>query len=114
MIEYEFDKYFDLEKCKKQLRVYHDEDDDDIKDKAEMALSAVSSYLNRDIYPTDAEIPEGDEYSISLKKSIRGAVMLLMTDLYENRVISFDQSANKNPVFALLLDPWMNYAVRAV
>lgn len=113
-MEYNFDDYFTIEKCRKQLRVYHNEDDEEIKEYAEMALSAISSYINRDIYPETGTVPEGDDYSILINKGIRGACFLLLSDLYENRTISLEQSANKNPVFDLLLGPHMNYAVRAV
>ena len=114
MLNYEFDKYFKIEECKKQLRIYHDEDNDEIILKAETALVGVSNYINRNIYPTDAEIPPGDEYSISFNRAIRGATLLLLSDLYENRTINLEQSAQRNSVFDLLLGPWMNYAVRGV
>lgn len=114
MLEYKFADYLDIAECKKQLRVYHDEDNDEIIQKAEIALMAIASFVNRNVYPKDSDIPAGDEYSISFNRSIKGAVLLLTTDLYENRTISLEQSAAKNPVFDLLLGPWINYAVGAV
>ena len=114
MLEYKFADYLDIDECKKQLRIYHDEDNDDITLKAEIALVAISQYVNRNVYPKDDNIPAGDEYSISFNRAIKGATLLLLTDLYENRTISLEQSAAKNPVFDLLLGPWINYAVGAV
>lgn len=114
MLDYEFKKYLNIEDCKAQLRIYHDEDNAEIILKAETALVGVANYINRDIYPTDADIPQGDDYAISFNRAIRGATLLLLTDLYENRTINLEQSAQKNSVFDLLLGPWMNHAVRGL
>lgn len=115
MLEYNFDDYLKIEECKKQLRVSFGADDDDIKSKAEIALSAVAQYLNRNVYPITADIPADDtEYGIKFNKSIKGGVLLFMTDLYLNRSVSLEGSISQNGAFKLLLDPFRNLAVRMV
>lgn len=112
MLEYNFDDYLKIEECKRQLRVSFGADDEDIKDKAEIALSAVAQYLNRNVYPITATIPEDDsEYGIKFNKSIKGGVLLFMTDLYLNRSVSLEGSISNNQAFNLLLDPFRNLAV---
>lgn len=115
MLEYNFDDYLTIEECKKQLRVSFGADDDDIKDKAEIALSAVAQYLNRNVYPTTATIPDTDlETGIKINKSIKGGVLLFMTDLYLNRSVSLEGSVSQNQAFNLLLDPFRNLAIGMV
>lgn len=112
MLAYNFDDYLKLEEVKRQLRVSFNVDDEDIKDKAEIALAAVAQYLNRNIYPITETIPDSDlEYGIHFNKPIKGGVMLFVTDLYYNRTISLEQSVNKNDAFNLLLDPFRNFAI---
>lgn len=112
MLAYNFEDYLKLEEVKRQLRVSFGADDDDIKDKAEIALAAVAGYINRNIYPITAEIPETDiDYGIHFNKAIKGAVMLFTTDLYLNRSVSLEQSVNNNQAFNLLLDPYRNFVI---
>lgn len=115
MLEYNFADYMDLDECKRQLRVTFGADDEDIKLKAEIALSAVAQYLNRNVYPVTATIPADDaEYGIKFNKSIKGGVLLFMTDLYLNRSVSLEGSISQNQAFALLLDPFRNLAIGMV
>ena len=110
-MEYNFDDYFTIDECKRQLYIYHDEDNPAIIDKAEMSIFIVANIINRDIYPAGYKIPEDDKISINFNKAIRAACMLMLTDLFENRVISVEATINTNPIFHMILSPYKNYAI---
>lgn len=108
-MEYTYSDFFKIEELRKQCRVWHDEDDDELIMFCEAAIELASAEINRDIYPTSTTLPEYDEcartWPIHFNKKLRAAILLITSDLYENRESQLAYSVTENRTLKLLLDP---------
>lgn len=90
--------YISVDDLKKHLNVDHSEDDDYIKELAEVAEDAIATYLNRPM--TDMI----DDYG-NVRASVRHATRMLVGTWYANResVAFASPSVMPDGVYALLL-----------
>ena len=89
-----------LAEAKLHLRVDHDDEDVLIQSLIEAACDAVAHHLNKQ--PTDL--------FFSIEPSLRAAALLLVGDLYENRMAQTDRPLSDNKTFQRLLAPYRSYA----
>lgn len=82
-----------LAEAKTHLRVTHDHDDQYIEYLIEAAEGHVQNIL-------------GDDMPDSMPASIRAAVLLLVSDLFEYRARHFDRIYYENGTFDMLLSPF--------
>lgn len=100
-----------LSSIKKQLRIELDDDsqDDELLELTDAAIDMVEQQLNRKLYPDQVAI-DADENATStaliMPASIRRAVLMALTDLYENRGATSYNTLNKNPVFEQLISSY--------
>ena len=132
--EYSALDFFTIEELRSHLRVYHEDEDEEIKMLAEAAIEVAASYTGGDImkkgmtlkeyleennipYQTDSTgvIYFSNKYWIlPFNKRIRSAVLLCTADLYENREANTDYSTYENRAFSLLLNGMRNINIRQV
>ena len=89
-----------LAEAKLHLRVDHDDEDALIQSLIEAACDAVAHHLN--MRPADL--------FFSSEPSLRAAALLLVADLYENRMAQTDRPLTDNKTFQRLLAPYRSYA----
>lgn len=100
-----------LRSIKKQLRIELDDgsQDDELLELIDAAIDMVEQQLNRKLYPDQVAI-EADENALPtaliMPASIRRAVLMALTDLYENRGATSYTTLNENPVFKQLISPY--------
>lgn len=87
-----------LAEAKQHLRVMHNEDDQFIERLIEAAQGHVEHYLSHDM-PEPMPAPIG------------AAILLLVSDLYENRERQQDVKLYRNPTFVMLLKPYQSCEV---
>ncbi len=103
----------DLELARKQLRVFHEDENAEIALYLAAAESIVVEYLDRPVLAADETLPEPedegyDATTMLVTSPIVAAILLVMSDLYENR-----QTPEKDvgeailpPTVRRLLAPW--------
>lgn len=115
-MQYEFDKYFNIEEVRKQCKVWHELDDTELEAFALAALEMVSAEINRPIYPADSVVPCYDDkkqiWPIGFNARIRAACLLIISDLYENREANLSYSTTENRTLKMLLDPMRFISIR--
>ena len=127
-------EYFNIEELRKHLKVYHEEDDDEIMSFCGAGLELAASYINGVILKKgQTEKQWLDENSVKYKLDIDGnpiysnkywlvkwnyriksAVLLCTSDLYENREANTDYETYENRAFGKLLDGMRNIDIRQV
>lgn len=132
--EYSALDFFTIEELRNHLRVYHEDDDEEIKMLAEAAIEVAAGYVGGDIikkgmslkdyleenvipYTTDSTgvVYFSNQYwLLPFNKRIRSAVLLCTADLYENREANTDYSTYENRAFSLLLNGMRNINIRQV
>lgn len=104
-----FDDYISMEVVKSHCRIYHDEDDNEIEIYCNAALDLLSSNINRKILKKgEKQDNEDDSYPCELRPAIIAAMLLLISDLYNNRESNLDVSTFENRTFILLTSPFRN------
>jgi hypothetical protein len=103
----------DLELARKQLRVFHNDEDAEIALYLAAAESIVAEYLDRSILAADATLPdpedEGyDATTMLVTSPVVAATLLVMSDLYENRQTPEKDAGDAilPPTVRRLLAPW--------
>jgi len=96
---------------KKQLRIEQDDDsqDEELLELADAALDTVEQQLNRRLYADQAAIDadaNAPVTALAIPASIRRAVLMMITDMYENRGTTSYTTLNENPVFKQLISPY--------
>ncbi|PWV99412.1 head-tail connector protein [Mangrovibacter plantisponsor] len=86
-----------LEEIRQQLRLESDytEEDTLLTMLGQAAESRTATFLNRNLYAAEADIPEGgDETALVVPDDLRLAMLMLVTHFYEHRstVSDFEQS----------------------
>lgn len=112
---YSFDDFFEIEEIKKQCRVWHDEDNSELELFTVAAIEDCSAYLNREILKSGSANDSttcSDSWPIVFNMRIRAAVLLMVSDLYENREANLSYSINENHTLKRLLDPMRDLQVR--
>lgn len=82
----------DLELLKKHLRVFHDDEDDELEVYQAAAETIVAEHIDREVVPTGAT-PTTDD-GIELTPPITAAILLVAADLYENREPDMNAEGN--------------------
>lgn len=72
-----------IEEAKQHLRILHDESDADIEMKLAAASAIVLRYHKQDAVPAEWLI--GSPFEISPPHDIKASVLLVLSELYENR-----------------------------
>jgi len=82
----------DLTLLKKHLRIFHDDEDDELAVYQTAAETIVVEYVDREIVATGATptLPDG----IELTPPITAAILLVAADLYENREPDMNAEGN--------------------
>lgn len=113
---YNFDDFFKIEEIRKQCRVWHEEDDDELKFFAVAAIEHCADTLNRTILKpgstTSADSICCDDWPIVFNSRIKAAALLMISNLYENRESQTSYNTYSNPTFDLLLSPMKDLQVR--
>lgn len=73
----------DLTLLKKHLRIFHDDEDDELATYQAAAEAIVAEYVDREVVPA-ADTPTTDD-GIVVTPPITAAILLVAADLYENR-----------------------------
>lgn len=103
-----------LESIKRQCRLELEDntENDYLQELLADAIEAVEQRLNRKLYADQAAIdadPAATETALILPRSVRRAVLMLISDLYENRGATSVLTLNANPLFDDMLNPWRVY-----
>lgn len=103
-----------LTSIKRQCRLEQDEthDDDYLLELLQDATEAIQEQLNRKLYPDEQALAEDEhapEGAIVMPRSVRRAILMLISDLYENRSATSVLNLSDNPTYQVMLDPHRRY-----
>lgn len=100
------------EEIKLQLRLEVDDTSEDelLSAIGAAAESRTATFLNRPLYASAEEIPDGDERGLVVSADIRLAMLMLVTHLYENRSTSSEVEMLETPLaYNWLASPYRFY-----
>lgn len=112
---YNFDDFFKIEEIRKQCKIWHEEDDEELKLMALAALENCEDLLGRVILKAgspDDSTTCADSWPVVFNNRIRAACLLMISDLYENREVNTSYNTYTNPTFERLLAPLKDLQVR--
>lgn len=125
-IEYNFADFFTIEEVRAHCRVEFDYDDDELKAFTEAAIEVVAGmvngYLTKKGQTVDGFMVEnslnlndnGYYWIVPFSKRVRAAVLLLVSDMYNNREAQTDYNTYENRALSLLVGPLRNVNVAFV
>jgi len=103
-----------LDEIKMQCRLENDFTDEDrlLELLALAAEAKATTYLNRNLYKTNDEIPELDEDGMVITEDIRLGLLMLIAHWYENRETASSGGLTETPfAFEALLQPYRIYGL---
>lgn len=90
---------FEIEVLRKQCRVEHALDDDELVRKSKSAQVIFSRMIDRPIYETQEEV-DADKTGVKWDEAIEEAVLTILADIYENRGSNLDYQTYENKLLA--------------